>query len=235
MRELLCDHQGEVGGDSVFVDRVLSLAFSPDGTLLAAGGGEASRSGQLTLWNVADGTLVHQFVDAHSDTVYGIDFSADGKLLASASADKFVKVFDVATKQFVRSFEGHTHHVMDVSWKSDRTALASAGADNAIKIWNAETGEQARTIATYTRQVTSLQYVGQQDIVVSSSGDKRVFFHTAGNGSPAREFPGNPDYVYRAATNVEGTIVAAGGEDGVVRVWNAADAAVLANFEPAPL
>ncbi len=225
----------EVGGDSVFVDRVLSLAFSPDGTLLAAGGGEASRSGQLTLWNVADGTLVHQFVDAHSDTVYGIDFSADGKLLASASADKFVKVFDVATKQFVRSFEGHTHHVMDVSWKSDRTALASAGADNAIKIWNAETGEQARTIATYTRQVTSLQYVGQQDIVVSSSGDKRVFFHTAGNGSPAREFPGNPDYVYRAATNVEGTIVAAGGEDGVVRVWNAADAAVLANFEPAPL
>ena len=184
---------------------------------------------------MADGTLVHQFVDAHSDTVYGIDFSADGKLLASASADKFVKVFDVATKQFVRSFEGHTHHVMDVSWKSDRTALASAGADNAIKIWNAETGEQARTIATYTRQVTSLQYVGQQDIVVSSSGDKRVFFHTAGNGSPAREFPGNPDYVYRAATNVEGTIVAAGGEDGVVRVWNAADAAVLANFEPAPL
>jgi len=225
----------ESGGDSVFVDRVLSLAFSPDGSLLAAGGGEASRSGQLTLWNVADGTLAHQFVDAHSDTVYGIDFSADGKLIASASADKFVKVFDVATKQFVRSFEGHTHHVMDVSWKSDRTTLASAGADNAIKIWNAETGEQARTIATYTRQVTSLQYVGQQDLIVSSSGDKRVFFHTGSNGAPAREFPGNPDYVYRAATNGDGTIVASGGEDGTVRVWKAADAVELAKFEAAPL
>ncbi len=222
----------ESGGESVFVDRVLSLAFSPDGSLLAAGGGEASRSGQLTLWNVADGSLAHQFVDAHSDTVYGIEFSPDSKLLASAAADKFVKVFDIATRQFVRSFEGHTHHVMDVSWKGDRTTLASAGADNAMKIWNAETGEQARTIATYTRQVTSIQFVGMQDLIVSSSGDKRVFFHTASNGNPAREFKGNTDYVYRAATNADGTIVVAGGEDGIVRVWNAADAVEIAKFAP---
>ena len=224
----------EDGGDSVFVDRVLSLAFSPDGSLLAAGGGEASRSGQLTLWNTADGSLARQFVDAHSDTVYGIEFSADGKLLASAAADKFVKVFDVASGEFVRAFEGHTHHVMDVSWKSDRTTLVSAGADNAIKVWNAETGEQARTISTYTRQVTSLQYVGLQDMVLSSSGDKRVFFHTPSNGNAAREFPGNADYVYRAAATADGTTVASGGEDGTVRVWNAADAKVLATFSPTP-
>lgn len=232
--QLLRSIGSEDGGESVFVDRVLSLAFSPDGALLAAGGGEASRSGQLTLWNTVDGSLVRQFPDAHSDTVYGIEFSADGKLMASAAADKFVKVFDVSSGEFVRAFEGHTHHVMDVSWKSDRTTLASAGADNAIKIWNAETGEQARTISTYTRQVTSLQYVGLQDTIVSSSGDKRVFFHTPSNGNPAREFPGNTDYVYRAAATSDGAIVASGGEDGTVRVWNAADAKVLATFSATP-
>ena len=224
----------EDGGESVFVDRVVSLAFSPDGSLLAAGGGEASRSGQLTIWNVADATLVREFPDAHSDTVYGLEFSADGKFLASAAADKFVKVFNVATGEFVRAFEGHTHHVMDVSWKGDGTELASAGADNAIKVWNAETGEQARTIATHTRQVTSLQFVGLQDLFVSSSGDKRVFFHTASNGQPAREFKGSTDYVYRAATTPDGTLVVSGGEDGSVRVWNAADAAEIVTFAPQP-
>lgn len=221
----------EVDGDSIFADRVLALTFSPDGTLLATGGGEASRSGELMLWSVADGELVHQFADAHSDTVYGLDFSADGKQLASASADKFVKVFDVAGRQYIRSYEGHTHHVMDVAWKADRTILVSAGADNAIKVWNAETGEQSRTISTYTRQVTSLQFVGLQDIVLSSSGDKRVFFHNPGNGSAAREFKGNADYVYRIATNTDGTLVVSGGEDGTVRVWNAADAAEIAKFD----
>ncbi len=222
----------EDGGDSIFVDRVLSLAFSPDGKLLAAGGGEASRSGQVTLWNLADNSLVRQFPDAHSDTVYGLEFSADGKFLASAAADKFVKVFNVATGEFVRAFEGHTHHVMDVTWKGDGTALASAGADNAIKVWNAETGEQSKTITTYTRQVTSLQYVGMQDMIVSSSGDKRVFFHTASNGNPAREFKGSTDYVYRAATTPDGTVVVSGGEDGSVRVWNAADATEIVTFAP---
>ena len=224
----------EDGGDSVFVDRVVSLAFSPDGSLLATGGGEASRSGQIIIWNVADAKLMREFLDAHSDTVYGLEFSADGKFLASAAADKFVKVFNVVTGAFIRAFEGHTHHVMDVSWKGDGTALASAGADNAIKVWNAETGEQSQTIATYTRQVTSLQYVGLQDLFVSSSGDKRVFFHTASNGQPAREFKGSTDYVYRAATTPDGTLVVSGGEDGAVRVWNAADAVEIITFAPQP-
>lgn len=217
---------------SVFKDRVLALAFSPDGSQLAAGGGEASRSGELTLWNVADGKLVRSFENAHSDTVYGVDFSKDGKLLASAAADKFVKVFDLATGAHVRSYEGHTHHVMDVSFKGDGTQLVSAGADNAIKVWNAETGEQARTISTYSKQVTSLSFIGMQDEFISCSGDKRVFRHRASNGGTVREFKGCPDYVYCSATTADGKVVAAGCEDGVLRVWNGADAKEIASFMP---
>ena len=220
------------GQASVFTDRVLSLAFSPDGNLLVTGGGEASRSGQVMIWNAADRTLVREFIDAHSDTVYGVEFSPDGKQLATASADKFVKVFNVATGDHVQSYEGHTHHVMDVSWKADLTLLASAGADNAIKVWNTETGEQTRTISTYSKQVTSLNFVGMSEEILSSSGDKRVFLHKASNGGAVREFKGNPDYVYRVASTPDGSLIVAGGEDGVLRVWNGRDAKELATFAP---
>ena len=131
----------ELGGSSL-VGRVLCLDFNPQGTLLATGGGEPSRSGELKLWNVPALTLARDFKDAHSDTVFGVEFSPDGKDLASGAADKFLKVFDVRTGKLVRSFEGHTHHVLGVAWKADGSLLASAGADNQIKVWNFETGEQ---------------------------------------------------------------------------------------------
>lgn len=220
------------GGASVFADRILSLAFSPDGSRLAAGGGEASRSGELTIWKTADWTLEREIEDAHSDTIYGLDFSADGRFLASGAADKFVKVFNVESGEHVRSYEGHTHHVMDVSWKGDRTSLVSAGADNVLKVWDAETGEQRRTISTYKKQVTSVEYVGLQDNFVSSSGDKRVFLHKAADGKAVREFPGSGDYVYCSSVSDDGKVVVAGGEDGIVRVWNGDDAKAISTFEP---
>ncbi len=230
--ELLRELGPQEGSTSVFADRVLSLAFSPDGSRLAAGGGEASRSGELTIWKTSDWTLEREIKDAHSDTVYGLDFSADGRFLASGAADKFLKVFNIETGEHVRSYEGHTHHVMDVSWKGDRTSLVSAGADNVLKVWDAETGEQRRTISTHKKQVTSVEYVGLQDNFLSSSGDKRVTLHQAGDGKTVREFAGSGDYVYCSSITQNGKLVVAGGEDGVVRVWNGADAKSISTFDP---
>ena len=55
---------GNVDNPAVLVDRVLALSFSPDGSLLATGGGEPSRSGELKVWKVADGTLARTIADA---------------------------------------------------------------------------------------------------------------------------------------------------------------------------
>ena len=79
---------------SSLAGRVLCLAFDPQGTLLATGSGEPSRSGELKIWNVSSLALEHDLKDAHSDTVFGVEFSPDGKYLASGAADKFVKVFE---------------------------------------------------------------------------------------------------------------------------------------------
>jgi hypothetical protein len=217
---------------SPFINRVLSLAFSPDGKLLATGGGEPSRTGEVLLWNVDSKSFVRALPDAHSDTVFGLDFSRDGKWLASGAADKFVKVHDVETGKLVRSFEGHTHHVLDVAFKADGSRLASAGADNAIKVWNVETGEQARTIQNYAKQVTSIQFIGVGDNMLSGSGDKSVKAHRANDGGNYRTFGGSNDFVYSTAATRDEALVLAGGEDGVLRVWNGQNGQVVYTFEP---
>ncbi|MFP6764472.1 MAG: c-type cytochrome domain-containing protein [Planctomycetaceae bacterium] len=217
---------------SPFEFRVLSLAFSPDGTLLATGGGDPSRSGELHLWDVTKQVLVRTVEDAHSDTIFGLQFSKDGSKIVSGAADKFVKVHEVKTGKHVKSFEGHTHHVLDVSWKADGSQLVSAGADNAIKVWNVETGEQIRTITNYQKQVTSIHFVGLSGNCISCGGDKTVRYHTAANGSNIRSFSGGTDFMYSADATRDQAIVVAAGEDGVVRIWNGANGQVLQSFAP---
>jgi WD40 repeat protein len=214
------------------VDRVLALDFSPDGKWIATGSGEPSRGGELKIWNVADGTLVREIAAAHSDAVFGVAFSPDGKGIASASADKFVKVFDASTGKPSKSFEGHTHHVLGVSWKFDGKLLASCGADNVIKLWDYNTGEQQTTIGGFGKQVTSVRFIGESINTVSTSGDKTVRLHRTDNSQNYLNLGGAVDFMYSAAATPDGQLIAAGGHDSVLRVWNATNGQVIRTFEP---
>ena len=216
-------------------DRVLSLDFSRDGKKLAAGSGEPSRSGELVIFDIEKQSVAKTIEDAHSDTILGVEFNRDGSQIVSGGADKFVKVFKVESGEFVRSFEGHTHHVMDVSWRADGQRLASAGADNVIKVWNVETGEQVTTITGHGKQVTSLQFIGTSDDVITGGGDKTVRQYTASNRRQVRTFGGATDYVYSVAASRDGKLFVAGGEDGVLRVWNDKGQAVFTFAAPEPV
>jgi len=222
---------GSVDSAEQFVDRVTSLDFSPDGKMLATGGGEPSRSGELKLWNVADGTLVREIKEAHSDVIYGLEFSPDGKQIASSASDRFAKIFDVATGEFVRSFEGHTHHVLGVSWRADGRLLATSGADNVIKIWDVRTGDQQRTIAGFGKEVTAIHFVADGSNVIASCGDKTVQMKNADNGGNVRSFAGPADFMYSVGASANGKLIVSGGQDSVVRIWQE-NGTVLVNFEP---
>ncbi len=224
---------GNVEDPSIFVDRVLALAFSPDGKLLATGGGEPSRSGELKIWNAADGKLVRAITPSHSDTVFGIEFSPDGLYLASAAADRFVKVFDVNSGALARTFEGHTHHVLDVSWRSDGKVLASGGADNVIKVWDFTTGDQKLTTTPLPKEITSLTFVGLLNKFIAGCGDRNVRLFSADNQGPERSFTGPVDFIYAATVTADGKTVVAGGQDSTMFEWNLENGQPIHNY-PAP-
>ena len=220
---------GSGGANSPLADRVNALRFSAAGKQLFTGGGEPTRGGEIKLWRVQDGTLIRDFPNVHSDSVFALDVSSDGKLLASGAADRFAKIVDVANGKVVRTLEGHTHHVLGVAWKRDGRTLLTAGADNVAKVWNTTTGERRKNVEGFAKEITAAAFVGLSDEAVLSGGDGQVLLVKSG-GEKVRSFTGATDYVYAVAIDADGSVVLAGGADGVLRAWDGKTGKIFAEF-----
>ncbi len=211
----------------LIADRVMSVDWSADGTQLLVGGGVPSRSGELAIFQVADGVRTFHLPQAHDDVIHAARLSPDGRRIASGGADKYLRTFDIASVKQLRRFEGHTNYVLAVAWKGDGVELASAGADAALKVWDADTADQKQSIVGFTRHVTGLEYRGATDEIVSTCGDKQVRIHNATNGGLVRTMAPVLAWLHGLDVAPAGDVVAAGSADGTVHLWNATTGGVL--------
>ncbi len=219
---------GDGQDPGIIVHRATAVDFNRDASQLVVASGVPSRSGELQVFNVADATRVFHLPHAHEDVIYAARFSPEGKRVASAGADRYVRTFDVATGAPLRRFEGHTNYVLGLAWKSDGETIASAAADNTIKIWEAETGDQQRTISQQlVKPVTAVQFVGDTSNVLSSSGDRRVRLHNSDNGGLARNFSDVAAWLHCVATTPDSQIVAAGDAAGSITIWKGTNGQLL--------
>jgi WD40 repeat protein len=135
------------------VRQVLSLAFSPDGSILASGDNDQRylTSGRIYLWDVETGQE-KATLWKHTGVVSSLAFSPDGRLLASGSHDKTVRLWDVKTGQEKATFRGYDDIIQSVAFSPDGTLLAVGGQNDPVRIWDVKTGKIALTLKQYNRK-----------------------------------------------------------------------------------
>ncbi len=125
------DRYGIHGSLALGEGSAFALAFSPDGSLLAAG----DRLGRLLLWDTAK-PRVPRILNGHTWTIYGLAFTPDGRRLVSAGADGTSRVWDVEAMRELHVFEWHKSWVTCLAMSPDGLTVATGSADHTIAVWD---------------------------------------------------------------------------------------------------
>jgi WD40 repeat protein len=193
---------------------VWSVAFSPDGRLLASG----SNDNTIKLWEVASGREV-RILTGHSGAVFSVAFSPDGRLLASGSYDTTIKLWEVATGNLVRTLSGHTHWVNSVAFSPDGRLLASGSYDTTIKLWEVATGNLVRTLRGHGESVYYVAFSPDGRLLASGSWDDTIKLWEVATGREVRTLFGGG--VTPVAFSPDGRLLASGSWQEI-KLWEVA-------------
>jgi WD40 repeat protein/predicted Ser/Thr protein kinase len=161
----------------------------------------------------------------HTDVVKAVAWSPDGKLIASGSLDKTVRVWDASTgKDVLPPHKGHSQGVKTVAWSPNGNYIASGSLDGTVQIWNAATGSPIYTYRGHSpHAVRSVTWSPDSTQIGSGAEDHKVQVWDATTGSNVFSYQ-HSNIVLAVAWSHDGNYIASGSwsPEHAVQVWNVA-------------
>ncbi|HJZ90624.1 MAG TPA: protein kinase [Gemmataceae bacterium] len=194
------------------------MAFSPDGTRLAAAVGA-----QIRFFDAGSGTDLFT-LSGHRGTVRALALSADGRWLVSGGTDGLVKLWDLATGKEVFSRGGNTGIIVDVAFspKQDHIVSCARPKGNArreIRLWNAADGSQSGNTIILPFEVGAAVFTANPEQIACACGDGSIRFLDVSTGETTFVLHGHGAALHRLAVTPDGSRVVTGSPDRTIRVW----------------
>src|SRR6266581_2980073 len=197
-------------------DRVLGLAFAPDGSTLASGSWDRT----VKLWEVASGRLL-QTLSGHRDKVHCVAWSPDGRTVASGSVDKTIWLYDVVQGHSQVALRGHSAAVYSLAFTSDSASLLSGGEDGTLRVWDVASRQCVRVMQGYAIGIYEIDWSPDGMRLVSGGTDTLVTIWDVTTGAASKVLRGHNWIVYGVAWSPDGRFVASCELHTLIRLWDA--------------